>query len=213
MPTRSASRQASAAGPQGLPCQQQTPVRVQPRSVDLQPLCALFNAATMGLLSLTLVGPLTSRSLEDLGVLAVRLFKRQLQRWTVRLLNLLQGGAIENDAISDYPSDARPMHRREAGRTVPVAHEELGPGPVWGCREAERHGVERTASGTVHGGLRNVVHDHANDAKRLPFLRLRAVGRRAPRAARVVEKGFPTGGAAARTLWRVDRRSPYCVSE
>jgi len=28
MPTRSASRQASAAGPRGLPCQQQTLVRL-----------------------------------------------------------------------------------------------------------------------------------------------------------------------------------------
>jgi len=30
MPTRSASRQASAAGPRSLPCQQQTLVRLKP---------------------------------------------------------------------------------------------------------------------------------------------------------------------------------------
>src|SRR5688500_6337455 len=87
--------------------------------------------------------------LVSLGVgfleLPVGLLQRESQRVAMCSLDFIDSRAVQNDAITFDPRDARSMFAREARRMVPGLDEKITPQAGWASRKLERDSIERAA--------------------------------------------------------------------
>jgi hypothetical protein len=145
--------------------------------VDVRLVLAERHLVPFGLLAIT-IEPTELRTIRGLDA--------ELDRREVVALDLVDGGAVENDRISGDASDSRPMHRRERWRMVPALFEGFAPGGRRCAGQLKGNGIESAPGSPAARGSADTFSNHAGYADRfelvhgshrsteLPFGRARA---------------------------------------
>jgi hypothetical protein len=123
---------------------------------------------------------LAERHLVPFGLLAITLEPAQLSlisrldaefdRGKVVALNLVDGGAVENDRISGHTSDSSPMHRRERRRMVPALFEGSAPGGRRCAGQLKGNGVESAPGSPAARGSADTFSNDAGYADRFELV-------------------------------------------